>query len=142
MDAFKPTYYPEEISEAILSLGNCAEDCKPEELQEALYEIKTIAENHNNSDFWRTLYYALERMTEEHEQAERREKLRRPPRVIVEIKGGAMQSAYTDSDSPIQVELMDFDNLLAAEGDEADEMLKDFKEFTDKKKSGEFRQVW
>ena len=146
-EKFKAVYYPEEISEAMLAIGGSELDCKPEELQQALYEIKTIAENPYNSDYWRTLYYALERMAEVYEQNERckryerEEQLRRKPRVIVEIKGGAMTDVYADA--PVEIDLMDYDNLEAADSEEEYEsMLQEFADWNDEIKARTLWPVW
>lgn len=74
-ELFNPTYYPEEITEALLAFGGCEQDCAPEDVMEALYQIKAIAGNKLNSEYWRTLYYVLERITEVSEEQQRREKL-------------------------------------------------------------------
>ncbi len=61
-------YYPQEIAETLCKLADGEADGKPvEECTEALYQLKAIAENPYNSDYYRTLYKVLERLTERHE---------------------------------------------------------------------------
>lgn len=67
-----PPYYPAEIAEALIWLGNCERECDSypfnAELNEALYWIKAAAANPHESNRWRTLYFVLERLAESYER--------------------------------------------------------------------------
>ncbi len=61
-------YYPNEIAETLCKLsGEAVTEKVIEECTETLYQLKAIAENPYNSDYYRTLYKVLEKVTEKHE---------------------------------------------------------------------------
>ena len=70
MKEFKIEKYPQEIAEALYEQAKDMDymDYEDEkelilaDLENALYHLKTVCENENNKDYFRTLYKILERI--------------------------------------------------------------------------------
>ena len=63
----KPTShyeYPEDIARALCAAVGMTEESEIKDCTDALYQLKAIAQNEYNSDFYRTFYAALSKLTE------------------------------------------------------------------------------
>lgn len=61
MEEFNVEVYPDEIAQTLCSLASENPDEETiKDCEKALYQLKATAENHYNSDFYRTLYRVLE----------------------------------------------------------------------------------
>ena len=71
--SFKAEYYPEEIAAVLMNLAGedfvMDDEGRPEsEYTEALYTLLAICENKYNSEYYRSFYRLLERVTAAHER--------------------------------------------------------------------------
>ena len=59
---FETRAYPDEIADKLIAMGT-AEDGDKNDLVEALYQLHAICGNDRNSEYYRTLYKALENLS-------------------------------------------------------------------------------
>lgn len=56
--------YPDDIAQALCKMVGVTDETEIKDCTEALYQLHAIAQNEYNSDFYRTFYAVLSKLTE------------------------------------------------------------------------------